>query len=46
MPYLNTPLLDSVESSIANPSNFVETPDSGMLRNAVATRDLNRDVNK
>ncbi len=46
MPYLNTPLLDSVESSIANPSNFVETPDSGMLRSAVGTRDLNRDVNK
>ena len=46
MPYSNTPLLDSVESSIANPTNFVESNDSGMLRNAVGTRDINRDVSK
>jgi hypothetical protein len=46
MPYSNTPLLDSVETSIANPANFVESNDSGMLRSAVGTRDVNRDISK
>ena len=46
MPYLNTPLLGSIEQGIANPSNFVEDNSDGFLRGAVGTRDANRDVMK
>lgn len=44
MPYLNTPLLSSIEKGIANPANFVEENSDGFLRGAVGTRDVNRDV--
>jgi hypothetical protein len=46
MPYLNTPLLGSIEQGIANPANFVEDNSDGFLRGAVGTRDVNRDVMK
>ena len=46
MPYLNTPLLDSIEKGIANPANFVEENNDGFLRGAIGTRDANRDVMK
>ena len=43
MPYLNTPLLQSIESGIANPANFVEDLDDGFMRGSMPTRDLHRD---
>lgn len=46
IPYSHTPLLSSVEESIANPSNFIESNDVGFLRGAVDTRNLNRDKMK
>jgi len=46
IPYSHTPLIPSVEESVANPANFVESNDIGFLRGAVDTRNLNRDKMK
>ena len=44
MPYLNTPLLSSIERGIANPANLVEDNNDGFMRSALDTRNTNRDV--
>lgn len=43
IPYSNTPLLDSVRDTIADPANYIESKDSGILLSAMGTRDVNRD---